>query len=93
MNKLKMILLLAAGAMVLWGPPAQAESELMVSAAASLTNALKEVAGQFEKAHPGNRIIGNFAASRRPAAADGQGRPGGCLRCGGPDHNEPGRGA
>ena len=63
MSKLKMILWLVAGAVVLWGAPALADQELMVSAAASLTNALREVAGQFEKTHPGAKIVCNFAAS------------------------------
>jgi molybdate transport system substrate-binding protein len=63
MNKLKIILSLIAGAVVLWGAPALAGQELMVAAAASLTNALREVAGQFEKTHPGARIVCNFAAS------------------------------
>ncbi len=63
MTKRKIIFLLVAGAMVLWGAPAAADQELIVSAAASLTNALKEVAGQFEKTHPGTKIVCNFAAS------------------------------
>jgi molybdate transport system substrate-binding protein len=58
-----MILWVVAGAVVLSGAPALAGQELMVSAAASLTNALREVAGQFEKTHPGARIVCNFAAS------------------------------
>jgi molybdate transport system substrate-binding protein len=63
MSKLKMIFLLAAGAVVLSGAPVLAGQELMVAAAASLTNALKEVAGQFEKTHPGTKIVCNFVAS------------------------------
>ena len=63
MRNLKMILWLVAGAVVLWGAPALADQELTVSAAASLTNALKEVAGQFEKTHPGAKVVCNFAAS------------------------------
>jgi molybdate transport system substrate-binding protein len=63
MTNLKMIFLLAAGAVALWGTPAAAGQELIVSAAASLANALKEVAGAFEKAHPGVKIVCNFAAS------------------------------
>jgi molybdate transport system substrate-binding protein len=59
----KKILFLMAGAAILWGAPAPAAQELMVAAAASLTNAMKEVAGQFEKTHPGTRIVSNFAAS------------------------------
>jgi molybdate transport system substrate-binding protein len=63
MMKRNIIFLLVAGAMVLGGAPAAADQELIVSAAASLTNALKEVAGAFEKTHPGTRIVCNFAAS------------------------------
>jgi len=37
--------------------------ELIVSAAASLTNALKEVGAAFEKRHPGDRVVFNFSAS------------------------------
>jgi molybdate transport system substrate-binding protein len=60
---MKKILLLVAAAVMLWGVPALADQELTVAAAASLSNALKEVAGQFETTHPGTRIICNFAAS------------------------------
>lgn len=63
MTKLKMIFLLAAGAVTLWGSSAVADQELIVAAAASLTNAMKEVAMAFEKTHPGTRIVCNFAAS------------------------------
>jgi molybdate transport system substrate-binding protein len=55
--------LLGLAALVFWGAPAFAAQELIVSAAASLTNALKEVAGEFEKAHPDTKIFCNFAAS------------------------------
>lgn len=63
MTKRNLIFLLVAGAMVLGGGPAAADQELLVSAAASLTNAMKEVAMAFEKTHPGTRIVCNFAAS------------------------------
>jgi molybdate transport system substrate-binding protein len=63
MRKSSLIFLLAAAAMVLWGTPAAADQELIVSAAASLTNALKEVAAAFEKTHPGAKVVCNFAAS------------------------------
>ena len=92
MSKLKMILLLVAGAVVLWGAPALADQELMVSAAASLTNALREVAGQFEKTHPGAKIVCNFAASGVLLQQMAQGRPGGRLRCRGSENHEPGPG-
>ena len=38
-------------------------AELTVSAAASLTNAFREVAPLFEAAHPGTKVLFNFAAS------------------------------
>lgn len=37
--------------------------ELIVSAAASLTNAFKDIGSEFEKARPGTKVIFNFAAS------------------------------
>lgn len=42
---------------------AVAQQELLVSAAASLTNAFGEVGKQFEKANPGVRVTFNFGAS------------------------------
>ena len=44
-------------------PFAAHAAELTVSAAASLTNALKDIAPLFESAHPGQRLQLNFAAS------------------------------
>lgn len=44
------------------GLPAQA-AELTVSAAASLTNAFKDLAPMFEAANPGHKVQFNFAAS------------------------------
>jgi molybdate transport system substrate-binding protein len=43
-------------------PPAQAE-ELMVSAAASLSDAFKEIGRTFEAAKPGAKVVFNFTAS------------------------------
>jgi molybdate transport system substrate-binding protein len=40
-----------------------AEQELIVSAAASLTNAFGDIGKQFEAANPGTRVVFNFAAS------------------------------
>ena len=37
--------------------------ELTVSAAASLTNAFQDIAKAFERAHPGSKVVLNFAAS------------------------------
>ena len=42
--------------------PASA-AELLVSAAASLTNAFQEIGGQFERSHSGTKVTFNFAAS------------------------------
>ncbi|TWI69819.1 molybdate transport system substrate-binding protein [Pseudoduganella lurida] len=52
---------IAAFAMLL--PVAAQAADLTVSAAASLTNAFKELAHSFEAAHPGNKVLLNFAAS------------------------------
>lgn len=43
--------------------PAQAQDEMIVSAAASLTNAFEELGAAYEKAAPGAKITFNFAAS------------------------------
>jgi molybdate transport system substrate-binding protein len=40
-----------------------AAEELLVSAAASLTNAFKVIGAEFERAHPRDKVIFNFAAS------------------------------
>jgi len=40
-----------------------AQQELLVSAAASLTNAFKDVGKQFEAANPGVKVVFNFASS------------------------------
>ena len=63
MTNLKSIIMLLLGTMIIWQAPARADQELIVSAAASLTNAMREVAGQFETTHPGTKILCNFAAS------------------------------
>lgn len=44
-------------------PALAGAADVTVSAAASLTNAFKELAQSFEAAHPGNRVLLNFAAS------------------------------
>ena len=75
MTNLKSIIMLLLGAMIIWTAPAYADQELIVSAAASLTNALKEVAGQFEKTHPGTKIVCNFAASGSLLQQIAQGAP------------------
>lgn len=44
-------------------PLAAGAAEITVSAAASLTNAFKELADAFAVAHPGDKVLLNFAAS------------------------------
>jgi molybdate transport system substrate-binding protein len=63
MPKIKLIFVLLVGALILWGTPAAADQELIISAAASLTNAMKEVVAQFNTTHPGIKAAYNFAAS------------------------------
>lgn len=48
--------------LVLFSTPSLA-GDLIISAAASLTNAFGEMQEPFEKAHPGTKLIFNFAAS------------------------------
>ena len=62
---------LAALAMVL---PAHAQ-DLVVSAAASLTQAFQDVAAEYQKAHPGQKVVFNFAASGALLAQIQQGAP------------------
>jgi len=52
----------ALSALALATPPAFG-ADLVVSAAASLTNAFKSLAGSYEQAHPGTKIVLNFGAS------------------------------
>lgn len=47
---------------LVWSGAALA-GEITVSAASSLTNALKEVAQRFEQQHPGSKVLLNFGAS------------------------------
>lgn len=54
--------LFAACALVAAMSPAVAD-ELLVSAAASLTNAFKDLAAQFEAGHPGTKVLTTFGAS------------------------------
>jgi molybdate transport system substrate-binding protein len=75
MAKFKVFFLVAAGAMALWGAPAAADQELIVSAAASLTNAFPEIGKLFEKQHPGSKIVFNFAASGPLLQQIAQGAP------------------
>ncbi|MFH7326728.1 molybdate ABC transporter substrate-binding protein [Desulfurivibrio sp. C05AmB] len=56
------LLVLLLGGMVLGASPARA-AELLVSAAASLSDAFVELGILFEQENPGVKVIGNFASS------------------------------
>lgn len=56
------LLALSLAMSTVWGAAAHA-GDLVVSAAASLTNAFKEVAQGYEKEHAGTKVILNFGAS------------------------------
>jgi len=75
MNKIKPLFVLLLSAVVLWGAPAYGDQELIVSAAASLTNAFPEIGKVFENQHPGVKIIYNFAASGPLLQQIAQGAP------------------
>jgi molybdate transport system substrate-binding protein len=51
-----------AVALMAFGGAASA-AEVTVSAAASLTNAFKEIGAAYEKEHAGDKVLFNFAAS------------------------------
>lgn len=55
--------------------------ELVVSAAASLTNAFKELAPLFEAQHPGSKVLLNFAASDALVQQVAKGAPVDVLAC------------
>jgi molybdate transport system substrate-binding protein len=58
------------------GTLADDPSEIItVFAAASLTEAFTELAGQFESSHPGTRVVLNFAGSQQLAQQLAQGAP------------------
>ncbi len=54
---------------------AAAQQELIVSAAASLTNAFGDIGKQFEAAHPGTKVVFNFGASGALLQQLSQGAP------------------
>jgi molybdate transport system substrate-binding protein len=56
-------------------PAAQGTTELTVFAAASLTDAYRQIGKNFEKANPGVTVSFNFAGSQQLAAQLGQGAP------------------
>ena len=55
--------------------------ELLVSAAASLTNAFKELAPLFEAQHPGTKVLLNFGASDALVQQAAKGAPVDVLAC------------
>lgn len=61
--RLALLLLSLTVLPVLGNQAALAEEELIVSAAASLTNAFGDIGKRFENATPGTKVIFNFAAS------------------------------
>ncbi|KTT18135.1 molybdate ABC transporter substrate-binding protein [Pseudacidovorax intermedius] len=56
-------------------PALAAAQTLTVSAAASLTNAFKELGPKFEASHPGSKLVFNFAASGTLIQQIAQGAP------------------
>jgi len=65
----------AVAAALLLGSAASGAQELVVSAAASLTNAFQAVGKSFEQARPGAKVTFNFAASGPLLAQIQQGAP------------------
>ncbi len=55
--------------------PAAGDGELIIFAAASLTDAFRELGANFEQAHPGTTITFNFAGSQQLAQQIAQGAP------------------
>lgn len=68
-------LFVAAPSMFVAAIPARAESELLVSAAASLTEAFKEIGKSFEAKNPGLKVRYNFAGSGPLLQQIAQGAP------------------
>lgn len=69
LRQLGLVAALSLGATPLWA------QEIVVSAAASLTNAFQTVGKAFEQAHPGRKVTFNFAASGALLAQMQQGAP------------------
>ena len=65
----------ALAATLACAPAAAQAQEVIVSAAASLTNAFQAIGTAFEKAHPGAKVTFNFAASGPLLAQIRQGAP------------------
>ncbi|MBL8541505.1 MAG: molybdate ABC transporter substrate-binding protein, partial [Betaproteobacteria bacterium] len=62
-------------ALALLAPLYALAEELVVSAAASLTNAFKGIGASFEQTHPGVKVVFNFAASGPLLQQIAQGAP------------------
>lgn len=60
---LRLLPLAALAAAISFSGPASAADELVVSAAASLTNAFKAVGDAYQKQHPDTKVLFNFGAS------------------------------
>ena len=58
-----MVVLMLVGLSWMNEAKAVAEQELIVSAAASLTNAFQEIGQKFASVNPGTKVVPNFAAS------------------------------
>jgi molybdate transport system substrate-binding protein len=71
MQKTTMMMALALAAMT----TAATAADITVSAAASLTNAFKEIGAAYEKDHPGDKVLFNFAASDPLVQQIGKGAP------------------
>lgn len=66
---------LAAAVVLAAAATAAGAAEITVSAAASLTNAFKEIAQAYEKLHAGDKVLLNFAASDALVQQIGKGAP------------------
>lgn len=62
-RRLRILALCTGTVAALFAQSAARADELVVSAAASLTNAFREVATAFEKTHPNTKVVLNFGAS------------------------------
>lgn len=62
-RRLRTLALCTGAVVALCAQSAARADELVVSAAASLTNAFREVATAFEQAHPNTKVVLNFGAS------------------------------
>lgn len=62
-RRLRTLVFCTGAVVALFAQNAARADELVVSAAASLTNAFREVATAFEKAHPSTKVVLNFGAS------------------------------